>query len=432
MNLSSLSRHLRERIGLDPESLGANALSRTMTSRMKKLSIDDLDQYARHVLNDEAECQCLVEDLMVPESWFFRGGEVFSFLGQVIADKTKSPGFEGPFQILCLPCSTGEEPYSLAITLDQLQVPTSSYSIDGVDISSRHVAQARAARYRELSFRQTSSAIKSCYFREIEKSWELIASIRDAVRFEQANLFDPAFIAAEKRYDLIFCRNLLIYLHADARRQAIEILHGKLRADGLLCVGHAEPIGAEDRRFVSFGPTEHFLYRKSGDPASPALKSDFALKCSHAPVADRASRSSSQSPRLVEQAKHSPKKLKPSAAMDVSEHAPRRADAAHETVIDRARRAADEGHLAEALSMCETELASGKPSSDLYALVGVIQQAMQETEKAEKAFARALYLDPAHQEALTHLMILTEGRGDRAGAERLRQRLSRATKRGGT
>lgn len=432
MNLSFLERHLRDRIGLDSASLGANTLSRAITSRMKKLGISDLNLYSQLILNDEVESQALVEDLMVPESWFFRGGKVFDYLGQMIAEKANSPSLRSPFQILSIPCSTGEEPYSLAITLDRLGVPKEFYSIDAVDISSRHIELAKQARYRELSFRQTDLMIKSRYFRNVGENWELIPSIREQVCFHQGNIFDSESLLKDKRFDLIFCRNLLIYLHSKARRRAAEILYGLLKPEGIVCVGHAEPFDPVDRRFVSFGPAEHFIYRRADGLESPPFQGGFALKSSRLPISldepipkispirkGGTERKSLQPPKL-------PATIKSQAGVRGTN------ESTIESVIDRARRAADEGKLVEALTMCESELAGGKPSSDLYSLIGIIQQATHETEKAEKAFEKALYLDPAHQEALTHLMILTEGRGDRAGAERLRQRLSRATKRGGT
>lgn len=431
MNLSFLARHLRERIGLDPDSLGANTLSRAITSRMKKHAISDLSQYSQFVLSDEAESQALVEDLMVPESWFFRGGKLFPYLGKIIAERGSSSSSLAPFQILSLPCSTGEEPYSLAITLDQLGVPSDRYSIDAVDISSRHIDQARQARYRTLSFRQTDEIVRSRYFRATGEYWELIPSIRERVQFHQGNLFDALFVLKERRFDLIFCRNLLIYLHAEARRRAVEILFDLLQPAGLLCVGHAEPIDPFDRRFVSIGPPEFFIYRREDSANRPPVEREIVLKSSGSsfPVEEPKPQRSVPS-RGDAKRKSSPPLNRPTSVK--VQVAPPANDSSTGSVIERARHAADGGDLVGALKMCEAELADGRPSSDLYSLLGIIRQAMQEIDQAEKAFARALYLDPAHQEALTHLMILTEGRGDRAGAERLRQRLSRATKRGGT
>lgn len=430
MSMSFLVRHLRERIGLDPESLGANTLSRAITARMKFLAINDLNQYSQIVMSDEVECQALVEDLMVPESWFFRGGKLFPYLGKIIAERASASSSRAPFQILSLPCSTGEEPYSLAITLDQLGVQNDRYSIDAVDISSRHIAQARQARYRSLSFRQTDEAIQSRYFRKVGESWELLPSIREQVRFHRGNLFDALFVLKDRRFDLIFCRNLLIYLHAEGRRLAIEILFDLLEPEGLLCVGHAEPIDPADRRFSSIGPPEHFIYRKN-DSANRAPVQEIVLKSSRLPLPLDEPKPERNSAIKREAKRKSSPPLNQPTSINIQVGTPPTNVSNKGNVIDRARLAADEGKLSDALKMCETELASGKPSPDLYSLLGIIRQAMQETDQAEKAFASALYLDPAHQEALTHLMILTEGRGDRAGAERLRQRLSRATKRGG-
>ena len=266
MDLSSLTLLLRERIGLDPESLGANALFRVVSARMMALRLSDPAEYALWVLSDPTEYQTLINELAVPETWFFRGGDLFTYLASEIREAVLASASSRRFQVLSIPCSTGEEPYSLAMSLQEIGVSESAWTIDGVDISSRHIAQAREGQFREFSFRQTSPMLRGRYFREVSGAWELLPSVRSLVQFHQGNLFDQSFVLGEKTFDLIFCRNLLIYLHSDARRRALDILHRMMRPGGYLCVGHAEPLDSSDRRFVKRGPAEYFVYGRADAP----------------------------------------------------------------------------------------------------------------------------------------------------------------------
>jgi chemotaxis protein methyltransferase WspC len=94
-------------------------------------------------------------------------------------------------------------------------------------------------------------------------------------------------------------------------------------------------------------------------------------------------------------------------------------------LLARARQQADGGQLDEALATCQMHLSQSSPSADAFSLLGVIHQARRESDEAVRCFQRALYLEPAHRDALTHLMLLCQEQGDYAQAERLRRRLDR-------
>ena len=103
--------------------------------------------------------------------------------------------------------------------------------------------------------------LKARYFRPVPGGWEIDSGLRERVRFRQGNLVEPGFLTAAPPYDLVFCRNLFIYLHPPARRQALQALERLVAADGLLCMGHAEPL--EPARWRPTGPAGSFLYRRS-------------------------------------------------------------------------------------------------------------------------------------------------------------------------
>jgi chemotaxis protein methyltransferase WspC len=398
MNPAPVTELLRERIGLEPESLGVGVLPRAVESRMRALGLTAAAEYASRLAEDRQEFQSLVDAVTVPETWFFRGGEVFAFLVKHIAGVVQRQPPGEPYGILSVPCSTGEEPYTLALALVEAGVPASAWRIDGVDLNARLIERARQGRFGDFSFRQTAPELRQRYFRPVDGTWELAPAIRSLVRFTQGNLLAPFFLDGEKPFDLVFCRNLLIYLHAAARRYTLDTLDRLLAPQGLLCMGHAEPLNLLDSRFERTGPEGAFLYRRPAVRAQDPQRATVASpRPEPAPLPVAGFRSASQVP------------------VDL---------------LAQARRQADAGHLDEALAICQAHLKRCGPSPDLFGLMGVLHQARRVNAEAAQCFQWALYLDPGHRESLTHLMLLCREQGDHRQAERLRRRLERVAPEG--
>jgi chemotaxis protein methyltransferase WspC len=390
MNMAPISELLRQRIGLEADSLGVATLAHAVGPRLRALNLATPEAYAARLAEDGQEFQLLLGEVLVPETWFFRGGELFTYLAGHVADTVRVPSLEKQtFRILSVPCSTGEEPYSLAIALEEAGVAPAAWEIEAVDLSPKHLAQAQKARFSNFAFRQTASALRDRYFQLVEGSWELQPCIRARVRFRQGNLLDPFFLASEAPFDLILCRNLFIYLHAEARRRVLITITRLLAAGGWLCTGHADAFAFRELGFTPTGPASYFLYRRETE----------------------------EDERVMAGAKEVVKEpLVPTTSP------PRQLDDA----LTRARREADRGRLAEALASCQEQLTQFGPSADLYSLMGIIHQARQETAQAVHCYQRALYLEREHAEALAHWMLLSRQQGDEAQAERLRRRLERA------
>ena len=402
MNLAPVTELLRERIGLDPESLGAGVLPRALESRMRALGLTAAAEYATRLVEDGHEFQSLVDAVTVPETWFFRGGDVFAFLVQHIAGVVQRQPAGEPYRILSVPCSTGEEPYTLALALMEAGVPPSAWRIEGIDLNARLVERARQGRFGDFSFRQTAPELRQRYFRSVDGTWELAPAIRSLVRFAQGNLLAPDFLAGERPFDLAFCRNLLIYMHAAARRYTLDTLDRLLAPQGLLCMGHAEPWNLLDSRFERTGPEGTFLYHRPEVRTSESKSANAVVeRNSFRSVVERNLFRSKDFPNGMNSV------LRP---LDL---------------LAQARREADAGHLDEALAICQTHLNHCGPSPDAFGLMGVVHQARREKAEAAQCFHRALYLDPGHRESLTHLMLLCREQGDHRQAERLRRRLER-------
>lgn len=417
MTMESILAQLRARIGIDPDSLGSKVVPLVVVARQRSQGFADLATYAGHLRTSPEELAALVDDLVVPETWFFRGGELFPFLATRIRDLATARTAAHPVRILSVPCSTGEEPYSLAMALADLQVPAQAWRIDAVDISARHLARARAGHYSEFSFRQTDPQLRSRYFRPVGGHWELDAAIRATVHFRQENLVTEGFLADEAPYDVILCRNLLIYLHDAARRQVVETLDRLLAPAGWIAMGHAEPLSAIDRRFGHVGPDGCFLFMRQA--AAPVAAATVL------PTLRTALASPPKPPRPATAVLPPPK-----SAKILPRPAPVSASAASADRLAVAREHADAGRLDAAWSECQAQLAAGEPTADLYAILGFVHKARQDETESKRCFERALYLQPDHRDALLQLMLLYEQEGAQTQAALMRGRLDRARARG--
>lgn len=391
MSLAAIRRLAEERLGLDAGSLGTTVFESAIKSRHRATGAPTYCSYFELLQRDPQEFQALTEFLVVGETWFYRGGGLFEFLARRAETKI---GTGQTFRALCLPCSSGEEPYSLAIALLEANLPT-NWEIDAVDVSPRAIAAARRAEYRDFAFRQCPAWVRERHFRATATGWELSRDVRERVRFRIGNVLDAP--TDPTRYDLILCRNLLIYLTVDARRRAIDNLLRQLAADGLIGVGHAEASVFANRPFESVGPGEYCLYGHASDAVQPVQRVDppipIPLQKAPAPVFPK--------PPQVE----APTVEPPSLA--------------------RAQQLADSGQLAAAAVECAGVISNAGPSAEAYALLGIIHQANGETEPAADAFRRALYLDPHHAGALAHAMLLSEAAGRPEQAASFRSRLAR-------
>jgi len=230
---------LRRWIGMDIATVGEAALERVIRGRMAAVGERDPDAYARMLDANADERDRLVEEIVVAESWFFRDLPVFDVLRRFAAARMQPA--RRPLRILCAPCAAGEEPFSVAMALLEEGLPASSFSIDAVDVSRTALARAATATYSANAFRTPAPGMRERWFHEAGAAARLDDAVRRCVTFARANVLDDDFLAGREGYDVIFCRNLLIYLTADARGRVERMLDRLLAADGLLVLGAAEP-----------------------------------------------------------------------------------------------------------------------------------------------------------------------------------------------
>lgn len=383
---------LRQRIGLNPDSVGEHGLHRSIADRMQRSGYTDPDEYARLLSWSQSAWKGLVEELVISETWFFREEHTFQRLTtQALAHRG------GPFRVLCLPCATGEEAWTAAISLFEAGVP--HFEVHGVDISEAALERARRGVYGNYSFRGARDDLRNIYFEPVSDGWRVTDALRGHVTFSWGNVAESHTVSALPAFDAILFRNLCIYLEAPARVNAFHSLHGLLRTAGELhlavCEAHLPPRSL----FVSRGSPGNIFGRALAAPQ-------------RAPILPR--------PSLPLRGGQ------PQADCLRLPAPPRLPTPGESGLLRQARRLADQGRLEEARQLCETHLRTQGPGAQVFYLLAMVSSATGQTEKKEQYLRQALFLEPEHQEALTMLAVTAQQSGDLAAARRYRGRLSRA------
>lgn len=396
MAYARLARTLNRTIGLDTASIGPQALASAVRSRMAARNLQCADAYAAEVEANAQELRALIEAVVVPETWFLRDRQAFSALAEFARQRT------GVLRLISVPCSSGEEPYSLAMTLLDAGLAPSAFEIHAFDVSRAAIDRAMAGVYGRNSFRGADLDFRARHFARTQDGWRINPEVAACVRFAEGNLLEIGASTTPASYDLVFCRNLLIYFDAESQQRAIRTLAGLLKPGGLVFMGPGEANLMLGAGFVSVQQPLTFCFRK-GEPAAaaPALRIHRRAPPPPAPRRQPAPRAYAKSPAPVE-----PRAEPPPAIAD-------------------AQRLADLGRLDDAISVCEAHLRQAPPSAAAWRLLGVLCEAGHDAARAVDCYRRALYLDPADAETLDHLALLLQRQGDVAGAGRVRERARR-------
>jgi chemotaxis protein methyltransferase CheR len=152
----------------------------------------------------------------------------------------KRPG--DTIRIWSLPCSTGEEPYSIAISVLESWPESDQYQVEilGSDVDTRVLGSAQAGVYGERSLQNVGPDLRTRYFRKLAGEHQIISELRESIEFFQLNLSSKKEMSRYRNVDIIFCRNLLIYFDDVSRREAVESIFESLTPGGFVFLGHSE------------------------------------------------------------------------------------------------------------------------------------------------------------------------------------------------
>jgi chemotaxis protein methyltransferase CheR len=215
--------------------------------------------FARLRSDAEGEVEYFVNAFTVNETYFYREDHQLRCLtAELLADRLRLKGQEHAIRIWSVPCSTGEEPYSIAIWLLENWPMVDKYEIEivGSDIDTGVLERARSGVFGKRALMRLSPYLVEKYFAPAGfETWKILDDLRNSVRFSRVNIVEPAETRPHGQFDVIFCRNVLIYFDDASRRVAAENLYENLAPGGYICLGHSESMSRitplfEVRRFA--------------------------------------------------------------------------------------------------------------------------------------------------------------------------------------
>lgn len=416
MGLAEFEILLKKTIGLDVNTIGTRSVERAIQRRVEACSLQDWRDYLERVRSSHAEMQALIDAVVVPETWFLRDLPAFTALSRLAVREwlPRHPGQK--LRLLSAPCSTGEEPYSMAMSLLDAGFPAAQIRIDAVDVSTQSLARARTAVYTKNSFRSQDLSFRQRHFERKPEGFRVSDRIRRLVKFEQGNLLAEDFLSNAAAYHFVFCRNVLIYFDRPTQEKAIARMELLLAADGVMFVGPAEAGLLTGGSFSPIGAAKSAGFRKHPPVATlPASKPRSAEGPRKKPAALRPD----------DPAKHRTESVEKSAT-PCTPSPGNTFGTGFFSRLETASHLADRGHLQDAARLCEMWLKEHGDSAQALYLLGLVRDAGGQFQDAARLFRKALYLDPDHAEALLHLALLTERSGDAEGASLLQSRARRA------
>ncbi|MFH6782241.1 MULTISPECIES: CheR family methyltransferase [Methylobacterium] len=386
--------------------------------RMRARGVAEPAGYLALLEGSDAEWAALESEITIGETFFFRYAEQFAALrGTILPERIAARGDERRLRIWSAGCSTGPETYSVGIVLHELlgeRLPEWRIGLTGTDINRDVLAAARRGIYGAWALRTLGGEERGRYFRPgpREGTFALRPEYRALARFEPQNLMsllDGTASLALTDYDLILCRNVLIYFHPDVVQALVRALAQRLRPGGWLLLGHAEPNPAFSEFLEAVSLPGTAAYRRPEDGAMPEARPGLpppALVLPPvlpAPAADLA-----WAPLL-------PPRIPPPSQADPAS-APSRPPAPDlpPGPLALVRTLADAGDLDASWQACRAALVQDPTDPRLRYYEGLLARARARPEEAERAFRGALYLDKGFVMAHYHLglTLIAAGRGE--------------------
>ncbi|WP_201859172.1 CheR family methyltransferase [Microvirga soli] len=383
--------------------------------RLRATGLSDSSAYLTLLedpISGPAEWGKLEAEITIGETFFFRYAEQFAALrATILPEIIERKAATRRLRIWSAGCSTGAEPYSLAILANEIlgeSLGTWRVSILGTDINDNVLKAARQARFGKWALRSMPDEQRDRYFLNTGKEqWEVRREFRSMVRFERHNLLsllDGTSPLEFTDFDLILCRNVLIYFHPDTVTQIVGALRDRMDEDGWMLLGHAEPNPVFSTMMQTLNLPGTVAYRRGAGTAplstSAPLQSKATLQDWRPLVPEprpAARAQSSTQPRLAKAAQKTSFPFLPEAKGDL---------------LGDIRTRANAGDFAAAAVLCGKALATEPLNAALHFYQGLILRALGRSAEAEKSFLKSLYLDKNF--AMAHynlgLLLLDEGK----------------------
>jgi len=244
-------------------------VERRLARRLEERQVRTFEEYYRFLRYDrkrDEELAVLVDNLTTNETYFFRESpQLRAFAEEILPELRTTLADRKSLRIWSAGCSTGEEPYTIAMLLLESGTWWRDWQVEilGSDINQRVLHTARKGVYKKTSHRVSTPEMMKKYFVEEGKGdYRIIDAVRELVSFSYVNLLDPFKTSLINNMDVIFCRNVIIYFDRDAKKKVIESFHDKLRDNGYLLLGHSESLINISNAFVLRTLKNDMVYQK--------------------------------------------------------------------------------------------------------------------------------------------------------------------------
>lgn len=254
MDFNEFHKWVHKELGINLTAYKPEQLDRRITSLMGRIGVKTLDEYTKLIKKDEEHRQKFLDFITINVTEFFRNPELFNELG-VILEKEILQGKRN-LKIWSAACSIGCEPYSLAIILNNIN-SSIRHTILATDIDNTILAKAKKAEYVEAEIKNVPKDSLLKYFKKENNTYYLDNSIKSLITFKKHDLICDNY---EKDFDLIVCRNVVIYFNNDIKKEIYMKFSNSLKPGGLLFVGATESI--YNYREYGFEKVSTFVYRK--------------------------------------------------------------------------------------------------------------------------------------------------------------------------
>ncbi|MEW6209395.1 MAG: CheR family methyltransferase [Acidobacteriota bacterium] len=405
--LEQVAETLKAKTGLRFHS--QDDLRRGLQSAAREMNFDDWTALALWLLSsslDRCDIETLARHLTIGETYFFRDPKAFEFLEQTILPEIARNRSSRRIRVWSAGCSTGEEAYSIAISIQKAIPDWKQWNITlmATDIHTRLIERARGGVYRQWSFRNCPDHIKQLYFMRRGDDFEIHPSIREMVSFDYLNLAEdiyPSLATATNAMDVIFCRNVLMYFDEETARRAIDSFHRCLVDGGWLVAGATDAPSSLYSRFHRVSFQGAILYKKTESAPIASLPIAILPKIEIGPSPPLRPVPIERRERIEIPVAENPLQLARrfydegryrEAIREIEKTLSRRIPGS-ETMAMAARCLANEGRLEEAREWCEKALDRDKLNTSLHYLLAVIAEEQGKAEDAIRALSRALYID---------------------------------------
>ncbi|MFH0785055.1 MAG: CheR family methyltransferase [Pseudomonadota bacterium] len=405
--LTKLSRFVEASTGLHFPANRWDDLQRGIGSAADQFGFSDIEHCIEWLFSSTfspAQIATFAGHFTVGETYFFRDRKVFEILEKTILPEIIAArrGKEQQLRIWSAGCSTGEEPYSLAILLARILPDLADWNITilATDITEHSLEKAGEGLYGDWSLRDTPDWVRERWFVKRGRNYALVPSIRRMVSFSPLNLVTdvyPAIVNKTNAVDVIFCRNVLMYFTRERAMMVIDKLARCLVDNGWLVIGPIEALGQKVSPLLQ--PVVFpgaMLYKKGEKPTN-----DVRPQTVPTPLLQEVQRTAGRM-----KVKHISERYRSPHHDRVSPLLPNQSTDSHQ-MTDEVRRLADQGNLVEALIVCVEALETDKLNPILHYLQATILQEMSRPDDAMAALNRAIYIDQecaiAHF-ALGHLL----------------------------